>query len=369
MRRNGDLLLSLLGSLALCACRGEIALGGGAEGDGGIESSTPATGPSSGSGGGSSSTGSGSGGSGSSSSAGCTPAPGGSSGGSGATPVQLAQLQVPSGIAVDATYAYVASYEIGPVNRVALDGSGVVELDSVSATNVAVNTTNVYTVSPSGGGAPQGLVVGCAKTGCGGEYTTLASGQTEVWGVAADDTNVYWTNQGQPEPGLFKAPIGGGAPVALSASGPANAVVASGGRVFYSGSTSGTGSGNRDLLSVSANGGAPTVLVSPDPTVSVQALTVDCVNVYYTTTDGTVAQIPIGGGIPTTLATGPQALQIAVDADRVYFPGEQGLASVPIGGGTVTTLVTGVNPGGIAVDANNVYWTNLGDGTVMKLAK
>ena len=52
MHRRVGLLVFLLGSLALCACQGEIALGG-AEGDGGPETGSTATGSNSGSGGGS----------------------------------------------------------------------------------------------------------------------------------------------------------------------------------------------------------------------------------------------------------------------------------------------------------------------------
>ena len=379
MRRRDGLLL--LGSLAVCACRGEIALSG-PEGDGGSESRTLEAGSnssSSGSGGSSSSTssggstGSGTAGSGSSSGGPCAGVPAGSSSGSGGTPVLLAHVNSPSGIVVDATNAYVASYEIGPVFEVPLDGGPVVALDAIGQNNVAINATGVYTVAGGGGDVPQGIVVGCAKTGCNSQYTTLATGQNGVWGVAADDVNVYWTNQ-QDVGGIFAAPIGGGPPVMLSGAGPADSVVANGGRVFYAGATTttGSGSGERGLLTVSADGGPSTVLVPPNPDYSVASLTVDCVNVYYQTTDGTIAQVPIGGGTPTTLVTGAGRglLQLAVDSDRVYFGSTQGdVVSVPIWGGAVTTLAPGAGPIGVAVDANNVYWTNRDEGTVMKLAK
>ncbi|HEY5242876.1 MAG TPA: hypothetical protein VIJ22_15460 [Polyangiaceae bacterium] len=382
MRRRDGLLALLLGSLAVCACRGEIALSG-PEGDGGLDSRTleaGSNGSSSASGGSSSSTssggstGSGTAGSGSSSGGPCAGIPAGSGSGSDGTPVLLAHVNSPSGIVVDATNAYVASYEIGPVYRVALDGSGsAVMLDAIGQNNVAINTTGVYTVAGGGGDVPQGIVVGCAKTGCNSQYTTLATGQNGVWGVAADDVNVYWTNQ-QDVGGIFEAPIGGGPAVMLSGAGPAGSVVANGGRVFYEGATTTTspGFGETGVLTVSATGGPPTVLVPPNPNYNVVALTVDCVNVYYETTDGTIAQVPIGGGTPTTLVTGAGRglLQLAVDSDRVYFGSTQGdVASVPIGGGAVTTLAPGAGSIGIAVDANNVYWTNRDEGTVMKLAK
>ena len=364
MRLDAGLLVFVVGSLAMCACQGELAPGG-AERDGRSEGGAPAA---------SSSGGSSGGGIPGSSSGACSGVPAGSSVGSGAAPVLLAQLPTASGIVVDASYAYVASYEIGPVNRVALDGSGVVELDAVSASTVAINTTGVYTVSPSGGNAPQGLVLGCAKTGCGGKYTTLATGQNNVWGVAADDVNVYWTLQtgGAGElGGVFEAPIGGGAPVLLSGAGPANQIFASGGRVFYTGSTS-QSDGPQGLLSVSADGGSPRVLVEPDldAGASVFTFAVDCTTVYFQGRE-TVGKVAISGGAPTTLATvhGGLGLQMAVDAENVYFIDDQGIESVPIAGGAVRTRAAGAHASGIAVDANNVYWTGFGDGTVMKLAK
>jgi hypothetical protein len=389
MRRTGFLKLGLL-ALGLAACRGEVALGG-ADGDGGAPSSSGTGQSSSGSGTmGSGTTGTGTGsnsgtssvpsssgstGSGSGSVAGCAAVPGG--GIPGGTPVALAQnVPVPCGIVVDATNAYVASYEIGPVYRVPLDGSGAVELHALSATNVAINSTTVYTVSPSGGNAPQGLVVGCAKTGCNGNYATLASGHPDVWGVAADDVNVYWTDQSGPG-GIYKAPVGGGPATTLSAAGPANQIVVSAGTLFYAGTAPHDVPPHRDVMSLPTDGGSPTLVGPAPPSGSAWALTVDCANVYFTTTDGDLVQVPRSGAVNSTtwtkLATDASqfGLQIAVDADRVYYVGASGIEAVPIGGGPPDVVI--VAPGqaatGLAVDANNIYWTNRNAGTVMKLAK
>jgi hypothetical protein len=274
---------------------------------------------------------------------------------------------------VDADNLFVASYEIGNVYAVPLAGGAPVALDDIGDNNVAINSTTVFTVSGGGGDVPQGIVVGCAKTGCGGNYTTLASGQPEVWGVAADDSFVYWTNQGQPV-GVYKAPVGGGPVVTLSTAGQANMIVTSNGRLFYAGTTQETGEAEA-LLSLSTDGGEPVVLVPPpSSSQSIATLTADCTNVYYATTDGTVGQVPMGGGTPTVLTADVKsfASAIAVDTKYVYFTdwGNGAVRAVPIGGGTVVTLASGQSaPEGIAVDGQYVYWSNRAGNDVMRVAK
>jgi hypothetical protein len=291
-------------------------------------------------------------------------------------PQLLAKLPAPSGIAVDATNAYVASYEIGPVYKVPLDGSLPTVLDSLSATTIAIDATRVYTVSPSGGNAPQGLVVACAKSGCDGNYTTLASGQNGVWGIAVDDSNVYWTSQMSNSPGgLMKAPLDGGSAVPLVAATSANAIAVAGGFVFFAGSL---GQAQWNLFRVPVGGGTPVALQVEGSAADSGAGTVSTVaaddrNAYYETNDGVVGQVPVDGGAPLTLFTsahqGPPGLQIAVDAQRVYFIDGQAIRSVPIGGGPSTTIADNQSaPDGVAVDGNYVYWTN-GDGTVMRALK
>jgi hypothetical protein len=54
----------------------------------------------------------------------------------------------------------------------------------------------------------------------------------------------------------------------------------------------------------------------------------------------------------------------------MYWVEQSGaIVSVPICGGTVTTLAKGQTGTSVAVDATNVYWSNLADGTIMKLPK
>jgi hypothetical protein len=253
-------------------------------------------------------------------------------GGMAGVPVVLAHLPTaPTVITVDCTTVYVAPYEIGVVTAVSLADGSQRTLNPISANSLAMDATRVYSVSPGGGNEPQGLVISCPKTGCSPSYTTLATGQDAVWGVAVDDQNVYWTNQGG-DAAVEKAPLTGGPAVKLTPVGSADNIVVAAGTVAYSG-----GGG---LMSVPTTGGSPSVLFAPANGNSVSALATDGSNVYFTTTDGIVGRVPLGGGTAVTLATGqgnPTLFGLAVNSSNVYWAsGANGtIVTAPIGGGAV----------------------------------
>jgi hypothetical protein len=275
----------------------------------------------------------------------------------------------PGQIAVDGTNVYVASYEIGPVVKVPIDGSGTVTLDQISATTVAINSTSVFTLSPQGGNnVPQGLIVSCAKSGCGGNPTTIASNQTWQWGIAADDGAAYWTSQ---QGKVMTAPLDGGAAKPLDPNEGGAAIVLAGNEVLFT-----TGA---SVLAVPKAGGASRVVLDtfagPDASSqSFEWLAADSNNVYFTTTSGMVGQAPLdGSGVITALGTVAFASLVAVDEGYVYWAGtsdkDGDLVKTPIGGGAVTILATGQGQiSGIATNAKGVFWLANGN-TVMGMAK
>ena len=62
--------------------------------------------------------------------------------------------------------------------------------------------------------------------------------------------------------------------------------------------------------------------------------------------------------------------RLRIDDLNVYWTANDGtVQSVPLAGGAVTTIATGLNPCGLALDSTTVYWTDIGAGTVSKVAK
>jgi hypothetical protein len=89
------------------------------------------------------------------------------------------------------------------------------------------------------------------------------------------------------------------------------------------------------------------------------AHTVSSGHVYWVNDgDGTVNEVPVGGGKVTTLSRGNQgAVSLAVGRSHLYWAGGlSGITKVPLGGGKATALARGHTAVSVAVDSRKFYW-------------
>jgi hypothetical protein len=201
----------------------------------------------------------------------------------------------------------------------------------------------------------------------------LATGQLRPTDIAVDGTSVYWTNTGgAPAGSIAKVPLCGGTPVTL-----ANNVVGAAGIVVSStdvlwAAYDGT------INEVPIGGGATTMLATGAQGI----VAIEADEVYWPIATGgcmpspctlSVLKMSLTGGTPSTLASmpfgSPTALTFAVDSDDVYWTNQMtGVFKVPVSGGAITTL-SSVGAGGIAVDDTNVYWSVPSTASIMKMPK
>ena len=262
----------------------------------------------------------------------------------GSSPLTIAtNLNAPQGVFVDATNLFWD--EIGAPGGVFMagkDGSNAVTLSESNATGpqgIVADASWVYWLDIYTHGGV--LKAPRTETPDGGAPIVLSSGWSYVYGLAQDDTYVYWTSEGTAPLGDAAAPIAG------------------------------------KILSVRKDGTAAATVLA-DGQGEPRFVTVDATAVYWTDSlDGTVMRLRLGSTTPTQLAQGQQPYGIAVDATYVYFStigtdsSDGTLVRVPKdGSGPPVVLATGLSwPSQIAVDEQALYWGNLQGGTVMKLAK
>ncbi len=277
---------------------------------------------------------------------------------------------------------------------------------------IALNSTYVFWVNFT----TPGGIMRCAKSGCPNGPTQLATASNPRT-VAADETNVYWGAQDQS---ISQCPVGGcinnaPTPVVTNQGSPIYSIAIDATNIYwmrYTGSTSGCirkctndGGCNGSFTNVTTNLGSP-----------LRYLAVDNTSAYLTTSDGFVCSCSLascnvtctiggqtnptaivqdssriywtisadGGAVqtnskstlqnpnPNPLVLADQVVDLALDTNNIYYTRDVDgtVWSCPLTGGTPNRLASSqASPFGVAVDSTAVYWTNLGDGTIMKLAK
>jgi hypothetical protein len=268
----------------------------------------------------------------------------------------LAPMSAPVGLAVDASYVYVADYGSGNIDRVSLavgadGGYPVTTLASGQSQpfGLAIDASNVYWTTLGGVGA----VWACPKTGCpAGPTEIVGTGTadfghvTQAYGIAAAGGTVFWTSNSGSTTGEVNGtpPTGGGwfnvfsglsTPMEISISGTTMAVL-----LGYEGGGAAAGQ-------TSFRGQPPMSLVGNQP-FPFECAT-DGVSVYWTnwlpSDYSTITAPPYEQVMKVAIAGPPQAQIMASSTDQ------------------------GIQPAwGVAVDSQWVYWLSSGGG-LQKTAK
>jgi DNA-binding beta-propeller fold protein YncE len=215
----------------------------------------------------------------------------------------------------------------------------------------------------------------------GGPVATLVTGQDGPETIVAIGPHIYWANYGGI---IARATIETGAHSVIASGQPNPGGIA----VDLSFAYWTTKIGHGSIMVAPLYGGAATALVSNQPNPA--AITVDDGDVYWINAgtnneNGSVMRFSALAGITTTIAANQhRPVSIAVVGTAIYWTtlganDHDGsiFRSIPTlqkserGEDTRTTIILASHqwrPNAIAADATHVYWTNLAEGSVMKVS-
>ncbi|AEI64789.1 hypothetical protein LILAB_14420 [Corallococcus macrosporus] len=152
------------------------------------------------------------------------------------------------------------------------------------------------------------------------EYAVIY-GRTDIAGMAADTTSVYWVEK----------------------------------------RTSG------QVMKASLTTGRAQVLASNRDNPS--AVTTDATSVYWVENGTALFKMPVNGGSITLLASGLSGIgQLVTDGAELFWTQGGSIVHMPVQGGTPAILYTTALAGPLAVDGHHLYWMEP-DGTVVKAAR
>jgi hypothetical protein len=235
--------------------------------------------------------------------------------------------------------------------------------------------------SPDAGAGPVALL--------GGSIVTLASGLDQPQVVIIQGGFVFYSQVTSTAP-VSKVALGDGgtAPVDLNPSQPYPMGLALDSTNIYawnSGSFTGASTLNEkngSVVQIPLAGGAPTTLATGIEAAYaapyLNAIAVNAGSLYWVAgasgIDGTIMTTAVGSTTPAALYSGqPFPEAVVTDGTNLYwanwgtfdasgsYNNDGTVVRGPLGGGAVTTLASGLSaPAALAVDATNVYWTNAG---------
>jgi hypothetical protein len=191
----------------------------------------------------------------------------------------------------------------------------------------------------------------------------LASGQGHVDALAVGATHAYWTSSGE----IFEVPLDGGTPV-VAVHADAGDIAVDTANIYWTVFDPDTNDGA--IMKRSLAGGDPIVLASTSRRPS--SIAVDGESVYWTAADesglGEIARVPVGGGEIVLLAAAESDPgNLVVGGGSAYWSSPHAgtcsgaLRTVPIAGGSPTTVYSGPWPDDLATDGRDLFYAQRQD--------